>query len=100
MLRDEGRGENDEPLGVQAAGERARKCPRKLRRTRRNYALQDCNTPVKSRETSPLQLLACTGCTADISLAEHYGTFDNVLHHSSTDRTVNQNGMSNRDRGA
>lgn len=38
---------NDGALGGRSS-RRARKCPKKLRRTRRNYASEDCNASVKS----------------------------------------------------
>lgn len=41
--------ENDGALGGRSS-RRARKCPRKLRRAHRNYASQDCNASVKSRD--------------------------------------------------
>lgn len=45
---------------------RARKCPRKLRRTRQNYALRDYNAFVKSRDVLAATL-RCTGYTAGVS---------------------------------
>jgi len=48
MVGDGGRWGEWRALGGRSS-QRARKCPRKLRRTGRNYASQDCNTSVKSR---------------------------------------------------